>query len=408
MNYEEMLNAQNGPTHREETLLGNFFRRQVDGKYRYFIELRTDLTDSIVFCEALKTEQQWALRKRSKQQFHYELWYEGKELKEIELESGSFQTLSSLLDQNPAMVAAKGFVDNLIKGLLDYTSSLHNEGVYHLCFSPSNIFMRKNENTPLLLSHGSFYKAMNDQKELFDGHEEYVAPEVLAGEQADQRSDVYSLGKLIAFLFSQGSMPYEYNQVVKKATAEDPNKRYKSVEAMRSAITQKRGTRRSLIMLVSAVVISLLVFFIYMDMLPESSGNIEFIEHPQQVENDLFSDEELVTDTAFLSLSDTTDISDEALMQKAEMIYRKRYQKAADEILSRVYNSEHMGSSEKTFMANSQSMAEELLSVQKQLAEEAGLPEGLAGRIGHEIVEKLTEQKQKNLQRNGYIRPEEE
>ena len=88
------------------------------------------------------------------------------------------------------------------------------------------------------------------------------------------------------------------------------------------------------------------------------------------------------------------------------MIYRKRYQKAADAILSKVYNSRHMGSSEKTFMANSQSMAEELLKVQHQLAEEAGLPESLAGRIGHEITEQLTQQKQKGLSRNGYIRAE--
>ena len=94
-------------------------------------------------------------------------------------------------------------------------------------------------------------------------------------------------------------------------------------------------------------------------------------------------------------------------MQKAEMIYRKRYQKAADEILSKVYNSKHMGSSEKTFMANSQSMAEELLKVQKELAGEAGLPDGLAGRIGHEIVEQLTQQKQKGLSRHGYIKAKE-
>ena len=55
-------------------------------------------------------------------------------------------------------------------------------------------------------------------------------------------------------------------------------------------------------------------------------------------------------------------------------------------------------------MANSQSMAEELLKAQQQLAEETGMPSGLAGRIGHEIVERLTEQKQKSLSRRGYIR----
>ena len=60
-----MLNVQEGQKpHRESTPLGSYYRRQVDGKYRYVIELRPELTDSIVFCEALKQEQQWSVRQR--------------------------------------------------------------------------------------------------------------------------------------------------------------------------------------------------------------------------------------------------------------------------------------------------------------------------------------------------------
>lgn len=403
MNFEEMLNAQEGQKpHREHTLLGSFYRRQVDGKYRHFIELRPNLTDSIVFCEALKTEQQWALRQRSKQQLRYELRYEGSNLSEIEVEQGNFITLASLLDQNPAIVAGKGFIDDFVKALFDCSAALHEEGVFHLCFAPNNIFLRKNDNKPFLLCHGSFYKGMTDQSALYAGVEDYVAPEVLSGQTPDQRSDVYSIGRLIEFLFNQGSMSYEYKQIVKKATDANPSKRYKSIEKMRQALVQKRSARRSILAFASVLLISLLAVYIYVDSLPESTGTIEFEEHPQQEANDLFSSDELDVDTAFLA--DSIDLSDEALMQKAEMIYRKRYQKVADEILSRVYNKQHMGTSEKKFIANSQSMAEELLKAQQELAGEAGIPESMAGRIGHEIVEQLTVQKQKSLNRNGYIR----
>jgi hypothetical protein len=155
----------------------------------------------------------------------------------------------------------------------------------------------------------------------------------------------------------------------------------------------------------ASLIISLLAVYFYVSSLPETT-NVEFVEPAQQQSNDLFTNDELDEDTVFLA--DTVDLSDDEMMKKAEMIYRKRYQKAADKILSRVYNSKHMGSSEKSFMANSQSMAEELLKVQQELAGEAGLPDGLAGRIGHEIVEQLTQQKQKGLSRNGYIRPKED
>ena len=69
---------------------------------------------------------------------------------------------------------------------------------------------------------------------------------MLAGETPDERSDVYSLGKLIEALFASGDMPYEYKTVVKKATAEEPEKRYPSVNAMYKAIGEKRSMMRSL------------------------------------------------------------------------------------------------------------------------------------------------------------------
>ena len=407
MNFEELLNVQEGQKpHRESTPLGSYYRRQVDGKYRYVIDLRPELTDSIVFCEALKQEQQWAVRQRGKNQLHYNLHQDsGGLLYEVELEQGHFLTLRSLLEQNPAAVAGKGFVDNIVMPLIEYGSTLNEAGVLHLCFAPNNVFVRKSDNHPFLLTHGSFYKAMSDQRELFAGAEDYVAPEVLAGQEATGCSDVYSMGKLIAFLHEQGDMSFEYKQVVKKATAEDPAKRYKSLDEMRKAIIQMRSMRRSALLMAASLIISLLAVYFYVSSLPETT-NVEFIEPAQQQTNDLFTNDELDEDTVFLA--DTVDLSDDEMMKKAEMIYRKRYQKAADKILSRVYNSKHMGSSEKSFMANSQSMAEELLKVQQELAGEAGLPDGLAGRIGHEIVEQLTRQKQKGLSRNGYIRPEED
>ena len=407
MNFEELLNVQEGQKpHRESTPLGSYYRRQVDGKYRYVIDLRPELTDSIVFCEALKQEQQWAVRQRGKNQLHYNLHQDsGGLLYEVELEQGHFLTLRSLLEQNPAAVAGKDFVDNIVMPLIEYGSTLNEAGVLHLCFAPNNVFVRKSDNHPFLLTHGSFYKAMSDQRELFAGAEDYVAPEVLAGQEATDCSDVYSMGKLIAFLHEQGDMSFEYKQVVKKATAEDPAKRYKSLDEMRKAIIQMRSMRRSALLMAASLIISLLAVYFYVSSLPETT-NVEFIEPAQQQTNDLFTSDELDEDTVFLA--DTVDLSDDEMMKKAEMIYRKRYQKAADKILSRVYNSKHMGSSEKSFMANSQSMAEELLKVQQELAGEAGLPDGLAGRIGHEIVEQLTQQKQKGLSRNGYIRPEED
>lgn len=403
MNYEEMLRVQEEMSPRRELLpFGGYLRRQTGGKYRYVVVLRPELIDNLVFCESLKAEQQWSLRQQSKFQLHYELRCDdGGQLFEVAIEPGTFQPLSALLRDNPAVVAQRGFVDQVVGALFEYASQLHSQLIFCLCFAPQNVFVRKGDNTPLVFFNGSFYKNVSDKASLFSGAEEFVAPEVLAGQPYDQRSDVYSLGRLISFLFSQGDIPYEYRNVVKKATAENPEERYKSVEDMRDAVSRKRHTRRSAIYLAIAVVISLLSVFLYIDTFNNNTAGIEFVEPVQQTYDDPFISSEL-DDTTLVA--DSLDITDEALIRKAEMIYRKRYQAAADEILSRVYNNQHMGTAEKAFMANTQSMAEDLLKAQQKLAEEAGIPESVAGRIGHEIVEKLTQEKQQSLTRNGYIK----
>ena len=408
MNFEEMLNAQEGLVPKREKLpFGDFYRKQIDGKYRFVVELKSSLTDSIVFCEALKKEQQWSLKQRAKQQLHYELHEDSGGLYELGLETGNYQTLSQLIFDNPAVVAQKGFVDQMVKSLIDYTTKLHSEGVYHICFAPQNVFLRKGDQMPMLLCHGSFYMSLNDLDALYKDVEGFVAPEVFSHGTIDERSDVYSLGKLISFLYEQGSMPFEYKQVVQKATEEDPARRYKSLEDMKSALAQKRNTLRSAYALVAAVVIALICVFAYIEMLPEA-GQIDYVEPiPAAEEVDPFDDH---FDPALLieeedSIGPETDA---VYQQKAEEIFRKHYQREADRILSKIYDNERMGSSEKAFMANTQSMAEELLNTQKKLAEEMGIDEGTAGKLGHEIVEELTKQKQQALDRKGYIKPKED
>ena len=324
MNFEEMLNAQEGLSPKREKLpLGDFYRKQIDGKYRFVVELKSTLTDSIAFCEALKKEEQWSLHQRVRQQLHFASKETDGVVFELELEPGTWQTLSQILFANPAVVAQKGFVDQIVAELMDYASKLHADGVYHLCFAPSNIFFRKGDNLPMLLTHGSFYLSLGNQSDLYGDCERFVAPEVLEHGAVDERSDVYALGKLIEFLFEQGSMPYEYKPVVKKAIAADPAKRFKSIDEMRSALTQRRNTIRGAIAVVSAIVIALFCFWIYVEMMPPA-GQIEFVEPVQNtVEGDPF-------DTTFDP--ETGALEDDTLMQ-SEM--DAIYQKKAEEILQR-------------------------------------------------------------------------
>ena len=412
MNFEEMLNSQDGAaTHREQLPFGVFYKKLIGRKYRNVLELKPELADSEVFCEALKNEQHITSAMTNRQQLHYELHEDSGGVYELEIEQGSFQSFAQLIDNSPSVVARPGYVDSVIKSLLDVMELLHEQGIYHLCFAPQNIFARKGDNSPVLLCHGSSFSKLNNLTVLFEDFREFVAPEVFEEREMSAQSDFYSLGKFIEWLYQHGDMPFEYSKVVAKATQLNPADRYDSVGAMRSAINAKRNMRRSLMSAAAAVFVVVLCVFFYFEMMPEAT-EVEFVEGvaPEEQEDPFEKGFDETTELGVWdvepddTLTPTERKKIEEYNNKAEEIFRKQFAKKADKILSKVYNKERMSDTEKNFMASSSAMQGELEKAMSDLAGQAGLPEDKAGRIATEILDQLIVQKQKDLEKkNGSI-----
>jgi hypothetical protein len=81
----------------------------------------------------------------------------------------------------------------------------------------------------------------------------------------------------------------------------------------------------------------------------------------------------------------------------AEEIFRRRYEKEAERILSKIYNKDYMNNSEKKFMSESESTIDELMKVQDEMTAESGLSPERARLISTQIIERITEQKKKAL-----------
>ena len=83
-----------------------------------------------------------------------------------------------------------------------------------------------------------------DAEVLFEGVEDFVAPEVLEGNgQIDERADVYSLAKFVDWLYHSAGLPFELKHVLAKATDVNPDERYTSVKAFQQAM-QKATARK--------------------------------------------------------------------------------------------------------------------------------------------------------------------
>ena len=405
MNYEEMLAAKNeGKLNKTLLPIGEYYRIQMDGKYRAVVSIRQELNSSIVFSGALKTECERNKTLVNRYQLHYTpVMNESGEVEQLEVEAGVFLSMEQLLNENPAVVAEKGFIDNTLQALVDITSYLHSQGIRHICYSPKTVMVRKGDHAVMLLSHGSFYLAMDDQRGLYGDDAVYVAPEVLEHGTIDDRCDVYSIGKFMEAIFLHAGMSVEYREAMKKATSEKPEDRYDTPLALLKAVQSRRSMMRSAMMLVAAVIVALVIFEIYAEMVPEPT-QVEYVKPaPRQATDDLLDDGFKPEDLGVVSADSMTEEDIEAqrvYKAKAEEIFRKNYEKEADRILSKIYNKDYMNSTEKQFAAQSQSTIEELMKVQQKMGQEASLTPERAQLIASEIIERITNEKKKQLKNN--------
>ncbi len=402
MNYEEMLASRNdGKLDKTQLPIGEYYRTQIDGKYRGVVDIRQEMNDSIVFSEAIKTEcaQNKTLAHRCQLHFVPENDAEAY-VSKLEIESGVYLSLEQLLSDNPAVVAERGFFENVLSNLVEMTTYLHEKGVWHVCYSPKTVFLRKGDHQAMLLSHGSYYLGMNDQRTFYGDDVSFVAPEVLEHGTIDSRCDVYSLGKLMETLLERMGMPMEYKSIVKKATSEKPEDRYNTPEDLLKAVQRSKNTYKSLVMFAVAVVIALICVGVFFDAIPESS-QIEYVKPvPRQATDDLiddgFSPEELgVTNADSIQVEDYE--AQRNYQAKAEEIFRKKYEKEADRILSRIYNKDYMNTTEKKFLSESQSTIDELMKMQQKMGEEANLTPERSQLIATEIIDRITEQKKREM-----------
>ena len=402
MNYEELLAARNeGQKHQVMQPIGGFYREQVDGKWRCIVDIRPELNQNIAFSKALQAECEKNATLVDKHQIHFTaLKNDAGDVDRLELELGNYQTFEQLLLDNPAVVAEKGFMDTVLESLVEATSYLHSQQVRHLCYSPKTVFVRKGDNKALLLSHGSFYQSMSDLNEFYGDDAKYVAPEVLNGGSVDDRCDIYGIGKFMLSLYDQSDLPLEYRSALKKAASESPEDRFETPEDLLKAIQKRRANFKSLITLLGVVIATVVCVGIYFEYFPETQP-VEFVTPaPRQPTDDLIDDG---FDPAELGVTSDGDslVVDEAaerdFQAKAEEIFRKNYEKEADRILSKIYNKEYMSNSEKQFMSESESTIEELMKSQSKLGSDAGLTPERSQLIATEIIERITNQKKKEL-----------
>lgn len=418
MNFEELIKIRNA---RETTCIrtpyGYFYKRLIDGRFYNYVEFHDELTDSLVFSKGVQEEYEATKKITDRHQLHFTPNEGDDGLFAIAVEVGHFLTIGQMLNDNPAIVAQNDFLERTIRDLFRFVILLNEQGIYHLCFSPNNVFIRKSDQMVCLLNHGSFYLTA-DQNVLYDDDTDaaFVAPEVLKFGTADAYSEVYALGKFLEWLYQSSGLPVELKSIVDKATQLSPKGRYVSVEEMYKAISRLSGLRRTVTMGAAALAVALVILGLFVYLLP-SPDAVEFVKPVKEPVPDEMVDDELLLgigaelDSAAIARivadekrrQDSLGVDDRDMRiynSKAEAIFRKQFTRAADQILDKVYAGDKMNMSEKEFMVRSKAMTEELAKKQAEIAKSSSLSSERSQHIASEIIDQLTDKKMKALDKD--------
>lgn len=137
--------------------------------------------------------------------------------------------------------------------------SLHSQKIIHRDVKPSNALLHEGIIKVADLGLGKFINrdsvCLTPTNDKTIGTYDYVAPEIYKdgkGRDADERSDIYSIGKLLYYVFSDGESPLFVNpskvsadifSIIDKCTRVMPNDRYQNVSEIINALNICKKTR---------------------------------------------------------------------------------------------------------------------------------------------------------------------
>ena len=181
------------------------------------------------------------------------------------------ETLTQYLANHPDYFKDRNHTDKFLRQLLDVVGYLHSHQVLHLDLKPDNILLTRINKDIKLVDLGCCYTdTFTDTQGRTN---RYAAPEQLAGEKPDARTDIYAIGKILELLPTS----YIYNKVVARCTAPDPSDRYQSVEEILHDINHKKWFFRY-VMLFLAIVVALTVCIVLLNHQQDAAPAIQELQ----------------------------------------------------------------------------------------------------------------------------------
>jgi serine/threonine protein kinase len=130
---------------------------------------------------------------------------------------------------------------HIMAALCHAMSVLHARGLVHRDIKPENVMISDNGRVVLIDFNASRQVGEGSHDTVIMGTVGYVSPEQLGLSQTDSRTDIYAAGVLYNVMLtglhpSMTIAPGRAGRIVRKCTAVNPDERYQTADALRSAL----------------------------------------------------------------------------------------------------------------------------------------------------------------------------
>lgn len=160
-------------------------------------------------------------------------------------------------------------IDKILDRLCSGLSYLHKHQIIHGDLKPENILITHKGLDVKIIDLGFSYSDCHDL--LLCGTPLFSAPEqFIKNSQINAQSDVYSLGKVVEFLFKGRKIPSRYRKIIDKATRQDSCLRFRSIEEISRSIKVKSHRWISAVSLISILFIGWFYFSTNRAIIPPS------------------------------------------------------------------------------------------------------------------------------------------
>lgn len=153
----------------------------------------------------------------------------------IEMEWIDGKTLEQLMTEG---ALTPDMTRKILDELCDALAYLHRKQIFHRDLKPGNIMVTNHGGNVKLIDFSCADSDLHYANKGASGTRRYASPELVAGKPVDARTDIYSLGILI------GEMAPRLKRIAQRCTETDPERRFSSVEALRTALRRRNVFRR--------------------------------------------------------------------------------------------------------------------------------------------------------------------